>query len=127
MTEKEPRTEAGRRLFTDNEPLDMLESNGVTWADVVAIEGEAATLIGNGIDAAWREVEAALPEGWSFSLTPYWDDGGWFGWEIEAHHADYEFDGNKALGTGTLGAFPRPDTALRALAAKLGEMNMGDR
>jgi hypothetical protein len=37
----EPTTEAGRRLFTDNEPMDMLESDGVTWDDILAIEAQA--------------------------------------------------------------------------------------
>ncbi len=36
----EPTTEAGRRLFTDMEPMDMWEST-VTPADVLAIESEA--------------------------------------------------------------------------------------
>ena len=34
-------TEAGRRLFTDVDPMDMWESNGVTPADIAAIEAEA--------------------------------------------------------------------------------------
>ena len=37
-----PTTAAGRRLFTDIEPMDMFESDGVTWTDVLAIEAEAA-------------------------------------------------------------------------------------
>ncbi len=41
MTDQTPATEAGRRLFTDNEPMDMMESNGVTWDDILAIEAEA--------------------------------------------------------------------------------------
>ena len=36
-----PATEAGRRLFTDNEPMDMWESDGVTWEDITAVEAEA--------------------------------------------------------------------------------------
>jgi hypothetical protein len=36
-----PRTKAGRRLFTDMDPMDMLESHGVTPADITAIEAEA--------------------------------------------------------------------------------------
>ncbi len=48
-----PTTEAGRRLFTDNEPMDMLESDAVTWGDVLAIEAEARA-------DALREVRARL-------------------------------------------------------------------
>jgi hypothetical protein len=39
--ESEPTTPTGRRLFTDNEPMDMMESDGVLWEDIVAIEAEA--------------------------------------------------------------------------------------
>lgn len=39
---REPQTKSGRRLFTDQEPMDMLESDGVTWEDVLAIEAGAA-------------------------------------------------------------------------------------
>jgi len=76
---------------------------------------------GMSIDEAWAEAEKALPDDWSFGLTPYWDHGRWFGWEVEAHAATYEFDDNRALSTGTLGAFPDPVTALRALLARLTE------
>ena len=38
----EPLTEAGRALFTDVEPMDMWESDGVTPGDIAAIEQEAA-------------------------------------------------------------------------------------
>lgn len=34
-------TEAARRLFTDVDPMDMWESNGVTPADIIAVEAEA--------------------------------------------------------------------------------------
>ena len=38
----EPQTKAGRALFTDVEPMDMWESDGVTPGDIAAIEQEAA-------------------------------------------------------------------------------------
>jgi len=37
-----PRTQAGRRLFTDQYPMDMWESDGVLPEDIVAVENEAA-------------------------------------------------------------------------------------
>ena len=36
-----PRTETGKRLFTDNDPMDMWESDGVTPDDIAAVEDEA--------------------------------------------------------------------------------------
>lgn len=40
MSRGAPRTKAGVRLFTDMEPMDMLESDGVTPEDILAVEGE---------------------------------------------------------------------------------------
>lgn len=37
----QPSTAAGRALFTDMEPMDMLESDGVRPEDIVGIEAEA--------------------------------------------------------------------------------------
>ena len=54
---KAPITKAGRRLFTDNEPMDMYESDGVTWEDVCAIEAEvlAADVLAldDGVGGVW--------------------------------------------------------------------------
>ena len=53
-----PRTEAGRRLFTDNEPMDMWESDGVTPEDIAAIEAQAIALDRAELAAAVEDLEA---------------------------------------------------------------------
>jgi hypothetical protein len=53
-------TKAGRRLFTDNEPMDMTESDGVTWGDVIAIEAEA-------------RADALNVEALTSALDTYWE------------------------------------------------------
>jgi hypothetical protein len=55
---REPWTVAGRRLFSDVDPMDMLESNGVTWDDILAIEDEAAAGVGLDVERLLR-IEAA--------------------------------------------------------------------
>ncbi len=45
-----PRTRAGRRLFTDEYPMDMWESDGVTPEDIIAIENEAIRSVADGSD-----------------------------------------------------------------------------
>jgi hypothetical protein len=65
-----PRTEAGKRLLTrPPKPCDC----GLEHA-ILAIEAEAATLAAErstGLDVAWAEAEAALPEGWRASLNSH--------------------------------------------------------
>ena len=77
----EPRTEAGRRLFTDNDPMDMLESNGVTWADVVAIEAEALALS--------EVLVAAEPWVEDYSEAEVYDDET-FMTQLDHGHVEYE-------------------------------------
>jgi hypothetical protein len=50
----EPRTPTGRHLFTDVEPMDMWESDGVTPADILAIEAEAVADLRAELAAAVR-------------------------------------------------------------------------
>lgn len=54
-----PRTAAGRRILAQDYRGN--EVYNVTRADILAIEREAH-------DAAWREAEAALPDGWALSV-----------------------------------------------------------
>lgn len=70
-TEPAPRTAAGRRLFTDNEPMDMYESDGVTWEDVVAIEAEAAEQSVPPLDGLRAELELMESVGWPGTSHEY--------------------------------------------------------
>ena len=51
----EPTTAAGRALFTDQDPMDMWESDGVTPADIVRVEADARAAA---LADVRREVEA---------------------------------------------------------------------
>lgn len=82
---REPQTKAGRRLFTDQEPMDMPESDGVTWEDVLAIEAEAAAdalrerdeavrLLGELADAVTALEQRAVASGGEFET---WTEERW--------------------------------------------------
>ena len=63
-----PTTEAGRRLFTDVDPMDMWESTGVTPDDIAAIEAEAVAA--DRARLAKIAAEQAEDEGlWFFAMT----------------------------------------------------------
>lgn len=63
------------------------------------------------LDAAWAAAEAAMPDGWRFSITPYWPSG----YEAEAHDITRpHVPGRGKHGTGTTGPH---DTVAETLAA----------
>ena len=53
MTTREPRTVKGRGLFTNMEPMDMYESNGVMPDDIIAVEEEMRGMV----NAEWKAGE----------------------------------------------------------------------
>ena len=55
-----PRTPTGVKLFTDVDPLDMWESNGVTQEDVRAVEREAAQKMRDALDWTLATYEEAM-------------------------------------------------------------------
>ena len=73
----EPLTEAGRALFTDVEPMDMWESDGVTPGDIAAIEQEAAAAERARIAKAVSRLEVPPPDPAETPEQAASYDGGW--------------------------------------------------
>jgi hypothetical protein len=70
------------------------------------------------LDAAWAAAEAALPEGWRFAVQRTDEDfGTWAATGVSPAFFEGENDDEYADGQG-----PTPAAALRALAARLGEV-----
>jgi hypothetical protein len=84
------------------------------WIDALtAVRDDPATagidsLAPEGLDAAWAEAEAALPEGWRLSVAQHPDN-----------YAAFATPPTLRRGGAPVGLGPTPAVALRALAARL--------
>ncbi len=79
--------------------------------DVPASQPEGAA---PSLDAAWREAEAALPEGHHICAVEHIDGDERTEWRAETYDSADHSGGQAATGFG-----PTPDAALQALAARL--------